>query len=671
MICNGIRIPDNKKLLDSKDLFMKSYNSLLACLLFIFSSTVLAADFTLPSGQWRLISLPANPPGQRNTVESVFGDDIGGEYGTKWVLYEFDAETNGYHKLLKSDSVAIGKGYWITQVTGHPVVLDMPAGSTNLLTSSVPLISAGNNQIQWNLLGYPFSVSGNLNDFSVKAAHVNTDDNDLMPCLSSGCPLDMNSLVYDHVWIYDGNSYVDKNMSGSWGIGAELESWDGFWVAVQNNKGYDLSLNARHPKTEISSVDASVMDGKNIMLTMTGRFPKDNHQGFFIDSDNNPNTGYVGGFKEIHGADYLLQENGLHKYPENAQGWRWDRVTSEARIVGTSITGIRSRASTNYFPLSLLSVENTFRFTAVTTTSDWSKNYYYPQMKEYQIGGIESPSGTPIVIIGPSTVHIVNEVDRETYKDGSECALEGWGEVFPELAKKSEAIFNYARAGSSAASFLISPERVNGKFLLLYGPNRDHYWGKTKEKMQELNKGILLIQFGGNDNGHLQAKYPFHEDGNKNKPIVDYNKDGVGDPADNITRWEIIYNEFQKNVKFYIDEAKALNFTPILITSPNARELVGGKIANGRLDFPLKMKELGQREGVRVLDLHQKTLSEYNAYIKTHTYKELNVKFGNCYKRGGMKDYVHFEIQGARTVARWIKDMACEGGSDELCKQLK
>jgi lysophospholipase L1-like esterase len=243
--------------------------------------------------------------------------------------------------------------------------------------------------------------------------------------------------------------------------------------------------------------------------------------------------------------------------------------------------------------------------------------------------------------------------------------------VFPELAKNSEAIFNYARAGSSAASFLIPPERVNGELLLLYGPNRDHYWGKAKEKMQELNKGILLIQFGGNDIGHLQAKYPYHEGGDRNKPIIDYNKDGIGSPEDNNTRWEIIYNEYQENVKFYIDEARALNFTPILITSPNARDRVGGKIVNGRMDFPLKMKELAQREGVRVLDLHQKTLDEYNAYIKAHTYEELNVKFGDCYKRNGAKDYTHFEIQGARTVARWIKDMACEGGASELCKQLK
>jgi lysophospholipase L1-like esterase len=322
-----------------------------------------------------------------------------------------------------------------------------------------------------------------------------------------------------------------------------------------------------------------------------------------------------------------------------------------------------------HIPLQLLNIGNTIKYIATVATNDWS-HHIYSQMTTYQIGGIEPP-GTPVVIIGPSTVHLVNEVDRETHKDGSECSLEGWGEVFPELAKNSEAIFNYARAGSSAASFLDSPEHVNGKYLLLYGPNRDHYWGKTKEKMQELNKGILLIQFGGNDIVHLNVKYPYKEGGDKNNPIIDYNKDGIGNPADNITRWEIIYNEFQENVKFYIDEARALNFTPILITSPNSRELVDGTIINGRGGFPLKMKELGQREGVKVLDLHQKTLNEYNAYIKTHTYEELNVKFGNCYKENGKKDYIHFEIQGARTVARWIKDMACEGGASELCNQLK
>jgi len=630
-------------MLDSKGLFMKSYNSVLACLLFIFSSTALAVDFTLPSGQWRLISLPANPPEQKNTVESIFGDDIGGEYGSRWVLFEFDAETNGYHKLLKSDSIAIGKGYWITQVTGHPVILDMPAGSANLLTSSVPLVSSGNNQVQWNLLGYPFSVSGNLNDFSVKAAHVNTDDNDLMPCLSSGCPFDMNNLVYDHVWIYDGGSYVDKNMSGSWGIGAELESWDGFWIAVQNNKGYDLSLNARHPKTEVSSVDALVIDGKNIMLTMSGRFPKDNHQGFFIDSDNNPDTGYAGGFKEIHGADYLLQGNGLHKYPENGRGWTWDKVSSEARVIETSIAGVKSRASTNYFPLSLLNVGNTLRFTAVTTTSDWSKNYYYPQMKTYQVGGIEPPS-TPVVIIGPSTVYIDHEFNEARHSDGSDCRLEGWGERLYEYATDPDVVYNYAQPGAGAGTFREPPEGKERLEQMHYGPDKDHYWAGAKKKMEELRRGMLLIQFGGNDPRHLQKKYP----GATREQIGEY---------------------FKENIRFYIDRAKELNFTPVLITSIEKRiRENNGDLKHSRGRFPEWIKEIAEDENIRVLDLNKKSYEEFSKY----TDAQWDEKFANCFgKWGGQKQNTHFEPKGAKIVASWLRDLACEDSDSKLCKQLR
>lgn len=50
------------------------------------------------------------------------------------------------------------------------------------------------------------------------------------------------------------------------------------------------------------------------------------HFQFFIDADNNPDTGFTGenGW-EITGADYLIEDNDLYKYVEtDDKGWRWE-----------------------------------------------------------------------------------------------------------------------------------------------------------------------------------------------------------------------------------------------------------------------------------------------------------------------------------------------------------
>jgi hypothetical protein len=219
---------------------MKLFPTLLVSLFFMFSSAVLAIDFSLPRDQWRLISLPANPPEAENTVEKIFADDISGHYGSDWLLFEYDAGINQYKALTESTPMFQGKGYWIIQVTEEMVTLDMPAES-DFLASSIALVSTQGQDTQWNLAGYPFPNTHRLNYFTVNVA--NSDI-----CGDSGCSLNEalgKRLLHNHVWIYNGQEYEKKGPEDT------LYPWEAFWVAaLSGSQDYRISLISKNNSTE-------------------------------------------------------------------------------------------------------------------------------------------------------------------------------------------------------------------------------------------------------------------------------------------------------------------------------------------------------------------------------------------------------------------------------------
>lgn len=162
------------------------YKYLGVCFLSIFSTASFAVDLLLPDNQWRLISLPSDP-GNNNTVKAIFGNDIkNAEYGTngEWVLYASDAAKNINKIVGYEESLELGKGYWIIQLTGADVTIDMPEGSvgkTNSFKINLEMPQDDQKKL-WNLVGNPFSTTKTLNNFSVK-----TGQN---ACSTSPCSID-------------------------------------------------------------------------------------------------------------------------------------------------------------------------------------------------------------------------------------------------------------------------------------------------------------------------------------------------------------------------------------------------------------------------------------------------------------------------------------------------
>ena len=215
----------------------------LIILLFILplSTPLFAVDrYELPSGEWRQISLPADPGDNNNTVSAILADDIITDganeavYGTDWVVYAYDSVDEKYIIKRLTDPLDQGVSYWIIQFTGSTVQLDMPDGSVAgpdpfvvLLTPPADGVSA-----KWNMLGHPLNVPMNFSDYKIKTASG--------ACSGQGCnPTqgEQNNIFHNKIWRYTGTEY--EEISGD----TPLNSWDGFWCAtLESSRGLDAQL---------------------------------------------------------------------------------------------------------------------------------------------------------------------------------------------------------------------------------------------------------------------------------------------------------------------------------------------------------------------------------------------------------------------------------------------
>jgi hypothetical protein len=64
--------------------------------------------------------------------------------------------------------------------------------------------------------------------------------------------------------------------------------------------------------------------GNNVIFAIHGKIEKGSHVQFFIDSDNNPNTGFSN--EKVKGADYVIEEDHLMKSTQNSSAWKWKVV---------------------------------------------------------------------------------------------------------------------------------------------------------------------------------------------------------------------------------------------------------------------------------------------------------------------------------------------------------
>jgi lysophospholipase L1-like esterase len=190
-------------------------------------------------------------------------------------------------------------------------------------------------------------------------------------------------------------------------------------------------------------------------------------------------------------------------------------------------------------------------------------------------------------------LHITLAGDSTVAQHLTDKTQAGWGVALPHFLKPHVQVTNLAKGGASTRSF-----RTAG------------YW----DKVLAARPDYILIQFGHNDQ---PGKGPDRET----------------DPA----------TTYRTELRRFIDEARAIGATPILVTSVARRTFE----KNGTLTDTLKpyaeaTLAVGKEKAVPVVDLHR------TSYL---LFSQRGEKFCQLYAPDP-KDKTHFSHEGAHSMAR-------------------
>ena len=204
----------------------------------------MCTPYQLPSNKWLQISIPADLI--NTTVADVFADDLPeADLGTKWAIFSYNSAEGIYNELGLSDKINQGEGYWIVQITGNTVNIDLPATvqETQVQQSSQCTSTSGCYEIilqavanngYWSILGYPFEHSLNsLNKVRIVTNSGVCADDD-------GCTLDEAStakIFLNKLWSYNGTTYDSLTPAN------KINSWAGAWGrTLENSNGVEVRL---------------------------------------------------------------------------------------------------------------------------------------------------------------------------------------------------------------------------------------------------------------------------------------------------------------------------------------------------------------------------------------------------------------------------------------------
>lgn len=206
-----------------------------------------------------------------------------------------------------------------------------------------------------------------------------------------------------------------------------------------------------------------------------------------------------------------------------------------------------------------------------------------------------------IFLAGDSTMQMYNE---------EETPMRGWGQYFQELFCSEVRVVNKAIGGRSTKSFIAE--------------------GRWQSLLEEVEKGDwIFIQFGHNDGSNKPERYTSPED-------------------------------YQRNLIFFIEEAREKKVHPVLLTSISMRRFdEDGKVVNGLGVYPDLTRQVARKLRVPLIDLNAAT-SQYIASLGEEASKEsfMWLAPGEHPKYpDGLEDNTHLRESGAREVAR----LAAEG----------
>ncbi len=210
---------------------------------------VAAPDYTLLNSRWSLLTVPANSSAQ--TIGQLFDDDLlASSYGITWVIFTFDQQSQNYVRPAVDSTLAQGDGFWMVQLTGADVIIDLPEdvpdGDAEIAAACASTegcfsarISTSPNSSTWSMLGAPFSLPVDVKNIRITSSN---------GVCAEGCDLDQaksNGLLVNEQWAYDTNSGQYEALANI----DYLQPWQGFWFqAAALPSGTELTVLFPKPK---------------------------------------------------------------------------------------------------------------------------------------------------------------------------------------------------------------------------------------------------------------------------------------------------------------------------------------------------------------------------------------------------------------------------------------
>jgi len=263
------------------------------------------------------------------------------------------------------------------------------------------------------------------------------------------------------------------------------------------------------------------------------------------------------------------------------------------------------------------------------------------------------PTTVPIWILGDSTVCDYSEAD----------VMSGYGTYLREMFIDPERVLNRARSGASAKNYKATTTNSSNGVGKFWGDgstlNASGIKG-VKQLMLEADTtqgGYLLIPFGHNDKYVSGAIY------SAVRAVP-----GLG-------------NEWDIELMEYINFARSINVTPILITASSSMGVFSGMeyyrhrtphldastpapyehLREGPADWPQTIIDMGAREDILVLDLMEASVNHYKTFPDNQSIRD-------AYE--GTND-VHTNEAGARMLAGLVRDLAKETGPTGFAEQFQ
>ena len=201
----------------------------------------------IPPLSWTLLTLPCQPPELLNSLRNVFASNIKGQFGTDWIIYQFNPESGAYKVADPESVITPGVGYWFVHANTEPVLLEMPIGSTafppgrvaGLCDSEHGCISADLSNLatisRWSMVGVPSDVNVELSNPLIFADTGSCAQRE--GCTISNADLSGETLLDSVVYTHDGSDSFPGYTALTLGQPGELTAWNGFWL--QRGDGAD------------------------------------------------------------------------------------------------------------------------------------------------------------------------------------------------------------------------------------------------------------------------------------------------------------------------------------------------------------------------------------------------------------------------------------------------